>query len=115
MQNSANIMRIALIGSIILHVLFMVLSGHDLRVTTHGQVMDVDIVPASEVPVAVEEPKADTESAPSKSQQPEAKPETRISEPSVPQPPAEQSVAREQAARPSQPPQPASTPSQANE
>jgi hypothetical protein len=118
-------MRIALIASIMLHVLFVLFSNHDLRATTHGKVMDVDIVPANEVPAAVEEPKADTESAPSKpqktepapskSQEPEAKPKTQISDPSVPQPPAKQSAAREQTTKPSQPPPPANTPSKANE
>ena len=52
MENSTNIMRIALIISIMLHVLFMVFSGHDLRATTHGEVMNVDIVPANEAPAA---------------------------------------------------------------
>jgi hypothetical protein len=106
MENSANIMRVALIVSIILHVLFMVFSGHDLRATTHGEVINVDIVPANEIPTPVEETKPDKDPAEFKPEAAESKPETPVSEPSRERAPAEQRPAPEQAKKPSQlPPQ----------
>jgi hypothetical protein len=107
MENSANIMRVALIVSIILHVLFMVFSGHDLRATTHGEVINVDIVPANEIPTPVEETKPDKDPAEFKPEAAESKPETPVSEPSRERAPAEQRPAPEQAKKPSQLPPPA--------
>jgi hypothetical protein len=100
MENSANIMRIALILSIIGHVLFVTFSARDLRPTAHGDSMTVDLVPANEAPAgpdlgaeasaeqskeATAEPKAEkpstapaptikTESGPSETKVPDTKP-----------------------------------------
>jgi hypothetical protein len=52
MENSANIMRIALILSIIGHVLFVTFSARDLRPTAHGDSMTVDLIPANQAPAA---------------------------------------------------------------
>jgi hypothetical protein len=125
MENSANIMRVALIVSIMLHVLFMLFSGHELRATTHGEVMDVEIVPANEMPAPVNEPKADpdpassnepkadTASVPSKPQEPEAKPEKQSSESTAERP--QQGALQADATKPSQVPPPASAPRGANQ
>ena len=107
MENSTNIMRIALIISIILHVLFMVFSGHDLRATTHGEVIKVDIVPANEAPAPIEETKPDKDPAESKPEVAESKPETPVSERSSERAPAEQQTARDRTDKPSQVPPPA--------
>jgi hypothetical protein len=64
MENSANIMRIALIGSIIAHVLFVTFTSHDLWRTSHGEEMTVDLVPANEAPSG---PPLDTKSDASES------------------------------------------------
>jgi len=84
-------MRIALIVSIVLHLLFMMFCGHDLRATTHSEVMDVEIVPANEMPAPVEEPKANTDFVSSKPQEHDAKPEKQSSGPTAERPTPEQS------------------------
>jgi outer membrane biosynthesis protein TonB len=101
MENSTNIMRIALIVSIIAHVMFMLFSGQDLRTTTHGQVVDVDLVPANEVPI-VPGPKAHDELPSAKAEEPEPKPETPVAEPTAKPPAAAQSVARAENSKPPQ-------------
>lgn len=85
MEHSANILRIALVLSIIGHALFLSLSARDLRPTAHGKTMDVEIVTASEIPGAGE-PKSDGAGSPSKAEKPDAKPEDRRPEaqPAVP-------------------------------
>jgi outer membrane biosynthesis protein TonB len=70
MENSANIMRIALIGSIIAHVLFVTFTSHDLWPTSHGEEMTVDLVPANEAPSG---PPLDTKSDTSESAAKDAK------------------------------------------
>jgi hypothetical protein len=115
MKNSPNIMRIAPIVSISLHVLFMLFSGHELRATTHGEVMNVDIVPANEAPLPIEEPKPDQDPAPLNPQKPEAKPETRVSEPSAERTAAEPRTAQAEEAKPSQGPPRANEPRTARE
>jgi outer membrane biosynthesis protein TonB len=84
MENSANIMRIALIVSIIAHVLFVTFSARDLRPTSHGETMTVDLVPANEAPAASAAPKSDPSAAQSK----QAKPEPKADTPSSAQAPA---------------------------
>jgi hypothetical protein len=88
MENSANIMRLALIVSIIGHVLFMLFSDRDLRPTASGEVMHVDLVPANEAPPGVTEAKADDsgqaksdDSAQAKAEKPVAKPEPKSEKP----------------------------------
>jgi hypothetical protein len=75
MENSANIMRIALIVSIIAHVLFVSFSARDLRPTSHGETMTVDLVPANEAPAANAAPKSDASAEQSKEAKPEPKPD----------------------------------------
>jgi hypothetical protein len=84
MEHSANIMRIALIVSIIGHVLFVTLSVRDLRPTAHGETMDVEIVAANEVPSATGGLKANDPLSPSKAEQPEPKADEAKSEPPAP-------------------------------
>jgi hypothetical protein len=84
MEHSANIMRIALIVSIIGHVLFVTLSVRDLRPTAHGETMDVEIVAANEVPSATGGPKANDPLSSSKAEQPEPKADEAKSEPPAP-------------------------------
>jgi hypothetical protein len=50
MENSANIMRVALILSILGHVLFVTFSARDLRPTAHGDAMTLELIPANEAP-----------------------------------------------------------------
>jgi outer membrane biosynthesis protein TonB len=120
MENSANVLRIALIVSIVGHVVFFALSAHDLRPTTHGESMDVQLVPANEVPGTQEHtgesanasgpkdsetktaeattntspPEPKTESKPEPAKLPDtpaaAKPEPKGANPAKPQPPARQ-------------------------
>jgi hypothetical protein len=84
MENSANIMRIALILSIIAHVVFVTFSARDLRPTAHGEAMTVDLVPANEAPGAAAAPKSDA----SAEQSNDAKPEPKADTPSSAQAPA---------------------------
>jgi hypothetical protein len=80
MENSANVMRLALIVSIIGHVLFMMFSDRDLQPTASGEVMHVDLVPANEAPPEVNAPKAD-DSAQAKDEKPVAKAEPKSEKP----------------------------------
>src|SRR5262249_2269550 len=95
MEHSANVVRMALVISIIGHVLFMAFSVRDLRPTSHGEVMTVDLVPANEAPAAVAQPKTDAASqsaaqktdpnadrpaAPEQSTSPSPKPATKTAE-----------------------------------
>src|SRR5262249_27605963 len=50
MENSANIMRVALILSILGHVLFVTFSARELRPTAHGDAMTLELIPANEAP-----------------------------------------------------------------
>jgi hypothetical protein len=68
MENTANVLRIALIVSIVGHVVFFALSAHDLRPTTHGESMDVQLVPASEAPGGPQEHAGESADAKSKPQ-----------------------------------------------
>jgi len=74
MEHSANVLRMALVISIIGHVLFMAFSARDLRPTSHGEVMTVDLVPANEAPAAATEPKTEAANQPA-AQKPEPKAE----------------------------------------
>jgi hypothetical protein len=118
MENSANIMRLALIISIIGHVLFMLFSDRDLRPTASGEVMHVDLVPANEAPPAVTEAKADDQAkgkddaqaqakaddqAQAKAEKPVAKPEPKSEKP----PWEDKPLAAKPASPPAQPPAPA--------
>ncbi len=111
MENSANIMRLALIASIIGHVLFMLFSDRDLRPTASGEVMHVDLVPANEAPPAATEAKAD-DSSQTKAEKPVAKPDPKSEKPSSEEkqmaspakpaaPPVQQASAPAKAAQPS--------------
>jgi hypothetical protein len=80
MENSANVMRLALILSIIAHVVFVTFSARDLRPTAHGEAMTVDLVPANEAPAGTE-PKTDASAEQSK----DAKPEPKADAPSATQ------------------------------
>ena len=71
MENSANIMRIALILSIIGHVLFVTFSAHDLRPTAHGDSMTVDLIPANQAPDVAAAPETDASAERSKDAKPE--------------------------------------------
>ena len=71
MENSANIMRIALILSIIGHVLFVTFSAHDLRPTAHGDSMTVDLIPANQAPDVAPAPETDASAERSKDAKPE--------------------------------------------
>jgi hypothetical protein len=73
MENSANIMRIAVILSIIGHVLFVTFSARDLRPTAHGDSMTVDLIPANEAPGVAAAPKSDVSAEQSKDAKPEPK------------------------------------------
>ncbi len=84
MENSVNIMRAALIISIIGHVLFMLFTDRDLRPTAHGEVMTVDLVRSDEVPGA-KDPKGDDAATQAKAEKPEAKPEPQADKPAQPQ------------------------------
>src|SRR5215469_15562737 len=107
MENSANVMRLALIISIVGHMLFVLFSDRDLRPTASGEVMHVDLVPANEAPPEVSGPKAD-DSAAAKAEKPVAKPDPK-SEKSQPEKPAWEE--KPLAAKPaSSPPQPAPAP-----
>ena len=107
MENSANIMRVALILSILGHVLFVTFSASDLRPTAHGDAMTLELIPANEAPAgpdlgaeasagqakeAKAEPTAEkpstapaptikTESGPSETKAPDTKPpETKVAQ-----------------------------------
>jgi hypothetical protein len=73
MENSANIMRIAVILSIIGHVLFVTFSARDLRPTAHGDSMTVDLIPANEAPGVAAAPKSDVSAEKSNDAKPEPK------------------------------------------
>jgi hypothetical protein len=130
MENSANVMRLALILSIIAHVVFVTFSARDLRPTAHGEAMTVDLVPANEAPAgpdlktnesgeqskdAKPEPQADTlssaqaaaakvESKPNEPKAPDAKtPEAKIAQ-AKPAPPAPAGKPTEQKPPQQQPP-----------
>ncbi|MBV8744994.1 MAG: hypothetical protein JO134_08140 [Xanthobacteraceae bacterium] len=113
MENSANIMRLALIVSIIGHVLFMLFSDRDLRPTASGEVMHVDLVPANEAPPEVSAPKAD-DSAQAKAETPVAKPDPKSEKPVSEKPAWEEkplaakpaNPPAQQASAPAKPPQP---------
>jgi outer membrane biosynthesis protein TonB len=109
MENSANIMRLALIISIIGHVLFMMFSDRDLRPTASGEVMHVDLVPANEAPPGVNEAKADDQ-AQAEAEKPVAKPDPKSEKPPWEEkplaakpasPPPQQAPAPAKAAQPS--------------
>jgi hypothetical protein len=100
MENSANIMRLALIISIIGHVLLMLFSDRDLRPTASGEVMHVDLVPANEAPPEVNAPKAD-DSAQAKAETPVAKPDPKSEKPQSEKPAWEE---KPLAAKPASPP-----------
>jgi outer membrane biosynthesis protein TonB len=68
MENTANVLRIALIVSIVGHVVFFALSAHDLRPTTHGESMDVQLVPANEAPGGPQERAGESANAQTKPQ-----------------------------------------------
>jgi hypothetical protein len=80
MENSANIMRLALIISIVGHVLLVLFSDRDLRPTASGEVMHVELVPANEAPPAMTEAKADDQ-AQAKAEKPVAKPDPKSEQP----------------------------------
>jgi hypothetical protein len=101
MENSANIMRIALIVSIIAHVLFVTFSARDLRPTSHGETMTVDLVPANEAPAVSAAPKSD----PSATQSKEAKPEPKVDQPSTTQAAKAESMPSEAKAPDAKPPE----------
>ncbi len=109
MENSANIMRLALIASIIGHVLFMLFSDRDLRPTASGEVMHVDLVPANEAPPAVTQAKADDQ-AQAKADKPVAKPDPKSDKPTSEEKqmtsPAKPAAPPQQASAPAKPPQP---------
>jgi hypothetical protein len=117
MENSANIMRLALIISIIGHMLFVLFSDRDLRPTASGEVMHVDLVPANEAPPAATEAKGDDQAqakaddqAQAKAEKPVAKPEPKSEKPPWEEkplaakpasPPPQQAPAPAKAAQPS--------------
>jgi hypothetical protein len=101
MENSANIMRLALIVSIIGHVLFMLFSGRDFQPTASGEVMHVDLVPANEAPPAGNEAKPD-DSAQAKAEKSVPKPDPKSEKPAWEEKPL--------AAKPATPPPPAAKP-----
>ena len=74
-------MRLALIISIIGHVLLMLFSDRDLRPTASGEVMHVDLVPANEAPPGVTEAKADGQAQAKADDQAQAKAEKPIAKP----------------------------------
>ncbi|MGA7612333.1 MAG: hypothetical protein WCD82_03015 [Xanthobacteraceae bacterium] len=94
-------MRIALIVSIIAHVLFVTFSARDLRPTSHGETMTVDLVPANEAPAASAAPKSDPSAAQSK----EAKPEPKVGQPSTTQAAKAESMPSEAKAPAAKPPE----------
>jgi outer membrane biosynthesis protein TonB len=106
MENSANIMRLALIVSIIAHVLLMLFSDRDLRPTASGEVMHVDLVPANEAPPETGAPKAD-DSQQAKAEAPVAKPDPKSEKPQSEKPQSEKPPWEEKplAAKPASPPQ----------
>ena len=115
MENSANVMRLALIISIVGHMLFVLFSDRDLRPTASGEVMHVDLVPANEAPPEVSAPKAD-DSAQAKAETPVAKPDPKSEKPQSEKPKSEKPAWEEKplAAKPSSPPpQPAPAPAKA--
>jgi hypothetical protein len=114
MENSANIMRLALIVSIIAHVLLMLFSDRDLRPTASGEVMHVDLVPANEAPPETGAPKAD-DSQQAKAEQAVAKPDPKSEKPQSAKPPSEKPPWEEKplAAKPASPPQQAPAPAKA--
>jgi outer membrane biosynthesis protein TonB len=90
MENSANVLRVALVISIFGHVLLMAFSARDLRPTSHGEVMTVDLVPANEAPPAAAEPKTEAAAEPkteaaaqSAAQKPEPKTEKPQAQPNA--------------------------------
>jgi outer membrane biosynthesis protein TonB len=114
MEHSANIMRLALIVSIIGHVLLMLFSDRDLRPTASGEVMHVDLVPANEAPPETGAPKAD-DSQQAKAEQPVAKPDPKSEKPQSAKPQSEKPPWEEKplAAKPASPPQQAPAPAKA--
>ena len=94
-------MRIALIVSIIAHVLFVTFSARDLRPTSHGETMTVDLVPANEAPAVSAAPKSD----PSATQSKEAKPEPKVGQPSTTQAAKAESMPSEAKAPDAKPPE----------
>jgi hypothetical protein len=88
MENSANVMRLALIVSIIAHVLLMLFSDRDLRPTASGEVMHVDLVPANEAPAGATEAKADDQ-AQAAAEKPVAKPDPKSEQPQLEKPQSE--------------------------
>jgi len=100
MENSANVMRLALIVSIIGHMLFVMFSDRDLRPTASGEVMHVDLVPANEAPPEVSAPKAD-DSGQAKDEKPVAKPDPKSEKPLSEKPAWEE---KPLAAKPASPP-----------
>lgn len=94
-------MRIALIVSIIAHVLFVTFSARDLRPTSHGETMTVDLVPANEAPAVSAAPKSD----PSATQSKEAKPEPKVDQPSTTQAAKAESMPSEAKAPDAKPPE----------
>jgi hypothetical protein len=115
MENSANIMRLALIISIIGHVLLMLFSDRDLRPTASGEVMQVDLVPANEAPPGMTEAKADDQ-AQAKAEKPVAKPDPKSEQPTSAEK-SEKPVAQEKQvtspAKPAAPAQPPPSPAKA--
>jgi len=81
-------MRLALIVSIIAHVLLMLFSDRDLRPTASGEVMHVDLVPANEAPPETGAPKAD-DSQQAKAEKPVAKPDPKSEKPQSEKPQSE--------------------------
>src|SRR5262245_15585757 len=80
MEHSANVLRMALVISIIGHVLFMAFSARDLRPTSPGAGMTVELVPAHEAAAAVAEPKTEAASQPAAQ-----KPEPKADKPAAPE------------------------------
>jgi hypothetical protein len=114
MENSANIMRLALIVSIIAHVLLMLFSDRDLRPTASGEVMHVDLVPANEAPPETGAPKPD-DSQQATAEKPLAKPDPKSEKPQSEKPQSEKPPWEEKplAAKPASPPRPAPAPAKA--
>ncbi|MBV8513577.1 MAG: hypothetical protein JOZ94_12500 [Xanthobacteraceae bacterium] len=108
-------MRLALIVSIIGHVLLMLFSDRDLRPTASGEVMHVDLVPANEAPPGMTEAKADDQ-AQAKAEKPVAKPDPKSEQPTSPEKaekPASQEKPVTSPAKPAAPAQPSPPPAKA--
>lgn len=84
MENSVNIMRLALIVSIIGHVVFMLFTDRDLRPTAHGETIEAEIITPDQVPGA-NKSKNDDASAQAKTEKTEPKPEPKAEKPAEPQ------------------------------